>query len=243
MLVDVPLPGFLGSVSDTDRDGREIPACFPIVGAALGLVAYCCSWILFALLPARTAVAMVGSVGLVLLLEITISGGNLAVLSNIISLSGNKSRDGEHVLGSSFSSAQMIYLSLYLLKIFSFALLLLYDRTSWLVIAYTMSYLVRSQLAISVCGGGSEALIPVRKEKYAVKLPWIIALVISFVVAGFHFFPAVVFVAVAAYFMIFWLKKMVVDKFGTMTSELVGAGGALSEIVFLLIGVMLLVRN
>ncbi len=243
MLVDVPLPGFLGSASDSDGDGREVPACFPIVGAALGLGAYSCAWFLCALLPARTAAAMVGSVGLVLFLEIVVSGGNLAVLSKIISLSGKKSRDGETVLGSTFSSAQMIYLSLYLLKIFSFALLLLYERTSWLIIAYTMAYLVRSQLATSAGGGGSDALILVRKEKYAVRLPWVIALAISFFVAGFHFFPAVILVAVLAYFMIFRLRKIVMDKFGAMTSELIGAGGAFSELVFLLIGVMLLVRN
>ena len=248
MLLDIPLPKFFAA-EDEDEEQKELIACFPLVGAVIGLGLYCIAWVIALLLPVQTAAAVVGSVLLALLTESIASGGNISNLAAFFRAKKEKQSGLEIVKAIEDSNAdntplnQMFFLSLYLLKVFCFALLFLYERTSWLIIVYTMSYLVRSQMASWNDLRTSQPMIEVDSENSSVKLPWIFALVISVLVAGFSYFPAVVIIGIIAYFLLRYFKKITEKELGGVSGTIIGTAGSAAELIFLILGIAMLVRR
>lgn len=250
MLLDVPLPKFITAQTDDDDEQQELIACFPLVGAVVGLGLYCIAWLINLILPVATAAAVVGSILLALITESISSGGNIASLAAFFRAKKEKNSGLEMLTAIENTENdntpvnQMFFLSLYLLKVFCFALLFLYGRTSWLVIVYTMSYLVRSQMASWNDLRTSQPMIEAEDENSSTKIPWIIALLIAVLVAGFDYFPAVVIVGITAYLLLRYFKKISNQELGGgVTSRIIGTAGAASELIFLILGIIMLVRN
>jgi len=247
MLVDIPLPKFLAAESDDEEDQQELLACFPVVGAVVGLGLFCIAWAISILLSTHTAAALVGSIFLALISESIASSSNIAGLAAFCRAKQEKASTVEIVdalesANSDISENQIFFISLYLLKIFCFALIVFYERTSWLIIVYTMSYLLRSQMVTWNELRTSQALIDVENETSAIRLPWIVAMVIALFVAGFDFFPAVIIVAIITYLLIRYFKRMVDNDFNGITGSLVGTAGAVTELILLILGIVLLAR-
>lgn len=249
MLLDIPLPKFIAGEADEDDEQKELIPCFPLVGGVIGLGLYCIAWVIELLLPVHTAAAVVGSVLLAMLTESIASGGNIASLAAFFRAKKDKRTGVEIVAAMENSNSdttplnQMFFLSLYLLKVFCFALLFLYERTSWLIIVYTMSYLVRSQMVSWKDLRTSQPLIEVESENSAVKLPWIFAIIIAVLVSGINYLPAVLIIGIIAYFLIRYFKKISDNELGGVTGAVIGTAGAASELIFLILGIAMLVRN
>lgn len=251
MLLDIPFPQKLIHIEvDEEEDKKELFVCFPLVGAVVGLGLYFIAWVINFLMPVSTAAAVVGSILLALLTESISSGGNIASLAAFLKAKKNRQTGIELVNAvetvehDHTPTNQIFFLSLYLLKVFCFALLFIYGRLSWLVIVYTMSYLMRSQMAYWDDLQNSQPIIEAEDENYSIKIPWVVALLISLLVAGFDYFPAVVIVGAVAYLLLRYFKKISDrDLGGGVTGKIIGTAGVASELIFLLLGIILLVRN
>lgn len=248
MLIDIPLPAFFDNDDYDDSEKEELLACFPIVGFVIGMSCYIIAWIILIFSPSNLAAAIIGAIVITLLLEFVATTGTIAKLATYVTLKSEKSDPITiHTAleeGTSINNTPnpIFFLSLYLLKLFSIALLIYENQISWLIILFTMSYLVRSQMATWKDLRDSQPIIEIENPLYATKIPWIIAILISLFVAGFAYFPAVVVIAIVAFFLLKYFDRVAKVELGGITAPIIGVAGTATEIVFLLIGIALLLR-
>ena len=248
MLIDIPLPAFFDNEDYDDGENEELLASFPIVGFVIGMSCYLIAWIILILSPSDLAAAIIGAIVITLLLEFVATTSTIAKLATYLTLKSEKADPitihTELEAGSSINNVPnpIFFLSLYLLKLFSIALLIYEGKISWLIIIFTMSYLVRSQMATWKDLRDAQPIIEIENPLYATKIPWIIAIVISLFVAGFAYFPAVVIVAIIAYFLLKYFERVAKVELGGITAPIIGVVGTATEIVFLLVGIALLLR-
>jgi cobalamin synthase len=134
----------------------------------------------------------------------------------------------------------MFFLSVFILKIICVALLVYYERSSWLIVTMAVSYAVVAKMATARDLRTSQPFFEI-EEGRAEKLAWLIAGVISFIV-GWSYSPAVIIALILAYFISGKFKDYCEIKFGGVTGKIVGVAGASAETLILLAGVILLVR-
>ena len=135
----------------------------------------------------------------------------------------------------------MLFLSLYLLKLFCFGLLIYHAKTSWIVITFTLSYLIRSQLVTLPSSESYGALIEEEDDKYAVKMPWIVASIIA-LVAGSAYLASAIIILLVAFALIIGFKKYA-QQMGGVSASMIGVYGIVAELVFLFTGAAIVIRS
>ncbi len=248
LLLEIPFPN-IGLWYEDDKprgDSLRTLACFPIVGAMLGYIAYCLIWIL-SRFQSLTSAAAVSAILIVIGLEILTLGKNFnamvsffeAKIQGIGGLELVAAVEKEPSLCKS-TLGLMFFLSVFILKIICVALLVYYERSSWLIVTMAVSYAVVAKMATARDLRTSQPFFEI-EEGRAEKLAWLIAGVISFIV-GWSYSPAVIIVLILAYFISGKFKDYCEIKFGGVTGKIVGVAGASAETLILLAGVILLVR-
>jgi len=248
MLLNVPLPAALLDTADAEQEEKYLLACFPLVGAVVGIVMYTIAWLVMFLFPVSAAAAVVGSITIALITEYISIGGNISTLSSFICARKNKF-SGQEMLSAIENESPhrntidlIFFLSLYLLKLFCIGLLIYHERTSWFIIVFTMSYLIRSQMATWDDLRTSQPLIEIEDKNASIKAPWFFA---SFIIliAGISYLPAVIIIIIATYLIIKYLEKIVDNELGGVTGSIIGTAGTAAELFFLLAGIAMLLRK
>jgi cobalamin synthase len=246
MLLDIPLP-LNTEIEDDDEGDSYLLLSFPLVGASLGMLLYLVAYILGLILIIPTAAAVIISIVLVLATEMVASSSNLSVLTSFIK--AKMERRNIYELEESLNSkllldeplSLILFLSLYLLKLFCFGLLIYHAKTSWIVITFTLSYLVRSQLVTMPSSDSYGALIEEEDDQYAVKMPWIVASVIV-IVAGHYYLATSIITLLIAFALIIGFKKYV-ERTGEMSASMIGVYGVAAELIFLFTGAAIVIRG
>jgi len=249
--MEIPLPEKLIEIArnDSEHDNSCLLAVFPIVGLIVGALLITAATIINVFVPAKTASAIIGALILCVLTEIFLAGGNIFSLTAFIQAkkSGFSNFETAAVVDAASAETsqinQLYLISIYCLKVVAFALLIFYDRMTWIVIVYALSFLIRSQMAQWNDIRTSQPLIDAKKHENAVKLPWIFASAITVFIAGFNFFPAALAAVLASYFLIRFFSKILKGNRGGVSPGIIAGAGTFSELVLLMIGVILLVRN
>ncbi len=245
MLLNIPLPVALFGKADPDQEDKQLLACFPLVGALVGIIMYTIAWAVAFFFPVSSAAAVLGAIILSLISESISTGGNISTLTSFICARQNKLTGADMVYsleqGNAHSNATdlMFFLSLYLLKLFCIGLLIYHARTSWLIIVFTMSYLIRSQMATWNNLRTSQPLIEAEDEIDSVRAPWTLAIVII-VIAGISYLPAVLIITIIAYFIIKYFKKITDKELGGVNGLIIGTAGTAAELIFLIAGIAML---
>ena len=243
--MNIPLPVALFGKADPDQEAKQLLACFPLVGATVGIVMYTIAWVVTFFFPVSAAAAVIGSIMLALISESISIGGNISTLTSFIRARQNKLfgtaivSSMEQGYSQSNATDLMFFLSLYLLKLFCIGLLIYHARTSWLIIVFTMSYLIRSQMATWNDLRTSQPLIEAEDEIDSVRAPWTLAIVII-VIAGMSYLPAVLIITIIAYFIIKYFKKITDRELGGVNGLIIGTAGAAAELIFLIAGIAML---
>jgi len=247
MRLDIPLP-INSEIDEGEEEGNSyLLLSFPLVGASLGMLLYLVAYILGLILVIPTAAAVIISIVLVLATEMAVSSSNLSVLTSFIKakLEKQNNYELEDTLNSKLLLDEplslILFLSLYLLKLFCFGLLIYHAKTSWIVITFTLSYLVRSQLVTMPSADSYEPLIEEDDEQYAVKLPWIVASVIV-VIAGSAYLATSIIILLIAFALIIGFKKYA-ERSGGMSASMIGVYGITSELIFLFTGAAIVIRT
>ncbi len=246
MLLDIPLPLKLETASNDEEVQENLLVAFPAVGAVLGLIAYLVAYILGLLLPIRSASAVIVSVVLALGTELAASSSSISLLTSFIR--AKISNDNDIEIANSIDSnislekplSLMLFLSLYLMKIFCIGLLIYHGKTSWIIVTFTLSYLIRSQLASEPLLGSSFPLVETEDERSAIKFPWIAASAIVLFV-GISYIPAAIIILLIAFALIIGFRKHSA-KLGGVTAPMIGVYGVASELFFLFAGVAIVIR-
>ncbi len=247
MLLNIPLPFNADEVDAEDEGDSYLLLCFPLVGAAIGMLAYLVAHILGLILIIPMAAAVIVSIVLTLGTEVVAASSNLSALTSFINAKIAKKRGSELELAMSGKLtldeplSLMFFLSLYLLKLFCFGLLIYHAKTSWIVITFTLSYLIRSQLVTMPSYESHGALIEEDDDKYAVKLPWIVASGIV-VVAGSTYLASAILILLVAFALIIGFKKYS-QQMGGVSAAMIGVYGIVAELVFLFIGAAIVIRS
>lgn len=247
MLLNIPLPSVLMNTADSEQEENQLPACFPVVGAIVGIMMYVIAWLVSFFFPASASAAVIGAIILSLITESITCGGNISTLTAFIRAWQNKLSNQEILSffeqeGHHDSTTDLIlFLSLYLLKIFCIGLFIYHERTSWLIVVFTMSYLIRSQMATWKDLRTSQPMIEADDEILAIKLPWGVAILISLIV-GISYLPAVLIILFIAYLLIKYFRKITEDEFGGVNGLIIGTAGTVAELIFLVAGIAML-RN
>ncbi len=248
LLLEIPFPniGLWNEDEEPKGDSIRILACFPIVGALLGYAAYCLIWIL-SRFQSLTSVAAVSAILIVIGLEIVTLGKNFNALVSFFEAKMQGLAELELVAAVEKEPAfcktpigLMFFLSVFILKIACVALLVYYERTTWLIVTMAISYAVIAKMATSRDLRTSQPLFET-EEGRAEKLAWLFAGIISFIV-GWSYSPGVLIVLILAYCLSGKFKGHCEMKFGGVTGKIVGMAGAAAETLILLAGVILLVR-
>lgn len=134
----------------------------------------------------------------------------------------------------------MFFFSVFILKIACVALLVYYERTTWLVVTMAVSYAVIAKMATARDLRTSQPFFEI-EEGRSEKIAWLVAGIISFIF-GWSYSPAVVIVLLLAYFLSGKFKDYCDARFGGVTGKIIGMTGAAAETLILLAGVILLVR-
>ena len=248
MLLNVPFPLSRLDTSDAEEDEKQLLTCFPLVGAVIGILMYTLAWLAAFFFPVPAAAAVVGSIIISLITESIPAAGNLSSLAAFIQARKNKvSRaqllsETEHGYSQNNVTDLMFFLSLYLLKLFCIGLLIYFERTSWLIIVFTLAYLLRSQLATEKDLRTAQQLIEEDDEVAAVRAPWIVAVVIV-LISGLSYLPAVVIILIITYLLIKYFKKIANRELGGVNGVFIGTAGAAAELVFLIAGMAMLLRS
>ena len=245
--MNIPLPSIMLNTADSEPEENRLLACFPLVGAAVGIIMYIIAWLVSFFFPVSAAAAVIGAIILSLITESIASGGNISTLTAFIRARQNKLQDQEllssfdHGYSHNNTTDLMFFLSLYLLKVFCIGLLIYHGRTSWLIIVFTMSYLIRSQMATWEDLRTSQPMIEVYDENLAVHMPWTFAVIISAIV-GISYLPAVIIISIIAYLLIKYFKRVTENELGGVNGSIIGTAAAAAELVFLIAGIAML-RN
>jgi hypothetical protein len=200
-------------------------------------------------IPVKSASALIGAITIGLLSEIFIAGGNTFSLTGFIQAkkAGCSNFETAAVVESAANSSgqlnQIYIISIYLLKTAGFSLLIFYDRLHWIIIIYTLSFMIRSQLALWKDIRTGEPLFDSEHKDELIKYPWVAATAISIFVAGFSLLPAAIAALLVSYFLLRFFDKFINERTGGVTSEIIAAAGTFSELVLLLTGILLIIRN
>jgi cobalamin synthase len=103
--------------------------------------------------------------------------------------------------------------------------------------------LIRSQLALCNDIRTAKPLFDSEQKEELIKYPWISAVVISIFTAGLSLLPAALAVLLLSYFLLRLFDKYIKENTGGVTAEIIAGAGTFSELILLLAGVILLVRN
>ena len=250
LLIVLPLPLQVDNSINETEDNETLSACFPLVGASIGICFFCLSWGITLLLPVRIASSLVGGLLLGILSELVLSGGNTLTLTSYFQArqSGCSGFETASVLDSVSTSTtpqvnQVYMLSLYLIKVISISIFIYYDRMNWIVVVYTLSFLVRAQMLKWNCIRTAQPLFDFQDEENSLNLPWIIAAVVCVIVLGFYALPAVAIALLITYFLIKFIKKTIDAQIGGVSGSIISAAGTFSEIILLLAGLALVIRE
>ena len=248
MLLDIPLPLTVEEIDPADDDGDSyLLLCFPLVGAALGMLSYLIAYILGLILIIPMAAAVIVSIVLTLGTEMAASSSNLSVLTSFINakITRKNGAELEHSLSEKLTLSDplslMLFLSLYLLKLFCFGLLIYHTKTSWIVVTFTLSYLIRSQLVTMPSANSYGALIEEDDEKYAVKIPWIVASIIV-LIAGSSYLASAILILLVAFALIIGFKKYA-QQMGGISASMIGVYGIVAELILLFTGAAVVIRS
>ena len=248
LLLEIPFPNIGLWYEDEEPKGDSLRtlACFPIIGALLGYAAYCIIWIL-SRFQSLTSAAAVSAILIVVGLEIVTLGKNFNALVSFLEAKLEGVGNIELIAAVEKEPASckttlglMLFLSIFILKIACVALLVYYERTTWLIVTMAVSYAVIAKMATSRDLRTSQPLFETEDGR-AEKLAWLFAGIISFIV-GWSYSPAVIIILLLAYFLSGKLKNHCEMQFGGVTGKFVGMAGAAAETLILLAGVILLVR-
>ena len=248
MLLDIPLPLTVEDIDFEEDDGDSyLLLSFPLVGAALGLLSYFVAYVLGLILIIPMAAAVIVSIVLTLATEMTAASSNLSVLTSFITakIANKNTAELEYSLNEKLTLNEplplMLFLSLYLLKLFCFGLLIYHAKTSWIIITFTLSYLMRSQLVTMPSYTSYGPLIEEDDEKYAVKMPWIVAGVIV-LVAGASYLASAILIMLVAFALLIGFKKYA-EEMGGVSPSMIGVYGVIAELVFLFTGAAIVIRS
>jgi len=247
MLLDIPLP-LNSDIDEEDEEGDSyLLLSFPLVGASLGMLLYLVAYVLGLILIIPAAAAVIISIVLVLATEMAAASSNLSVMTSFIKAKMEKETSYrlEETLNTKLLLDEplslILFLSLYLLKLFCFGLLIYHSKTSWIVITFTLSYLVRSQLVTMPSADSYEPLIEEDDDKFAVKMPWIVASVIV-VIAGSAYLATSIIILLIAFALIVGFKKYA-EKTGEISASMIGVYGITAELIFLFTGAAIVIRT
>ena len=193
------------------------------------------------------AAAVIVSIVLTLGTEMVAASSNLSVLTAFINakIARKSNAELEITLSEKLTLDEplslMLFLSLYLLKLFCFGLLIYHAKTSWIVITFTLSYLIRSQLVTMPSSESYGALIEEEDEKYAVKMPWIVASIIV-IIAGSAYLASAIIILLVAFVLIIGFKKYA-QQMGGVSASMIGVYGIVAELVFLFTGAAIVIRS
>ena len=248
MLLDIPLPFITEELDEEEDDGDSyLLLSFPLVGAVLGLLAYLVAYFLGLILVMPMAAAVIVAIVLTLGSEMAASTSNISVLTTFINakIARRSNAELESLLSSRLSLEDplslMLFLSLYLLKLFCFGLLIYHAKTSWLIITFTLSYLIRSQLATMPSSDSYGALIEEDDDKFAVKMPWIVASAIV-LIAGSAYPATAIITLLITFALIAGFKKYAIIS-GGVSGAMIGIYGIVAELVFLFTGAAIVIRS
>lgn len=248
LLLEIPFPNIGLWYEDEEPKGDSLRtlACFPLIGAIIGYAAYCIIWIL-SRFQSLASVAAVSAILIVVGLEVLTLGKNFNALISFFEAKMQGLRGLELVAAvekepsmCKTALGQMFFFSAFILKMACVALLVYYERTTWLVVTMAVSYAVMAKMATARDLRTSQPFFET-EEGRAEKLAWLFAGIISFIF-GWSYSPAVVIVFILAYFLSGKFKDYCDARFGGVTGKIIGLSGAAAETLILLAGVALLVR-
>ena len=247
MLIDFPLPLNIEDETGADEESDDlIPASFPVVGAVLGAIMYMTVFLISLIITVKPASAFIAAILVTLGSEILVTSSNTSTLTLFIMGKISRMSDSEidTVLESKlkfdYPLPLILFLTLYLLKVFCIGLVIFYGKISWLILVFTLSYLVRSQLSQLSARNTSEPLIEVEDEKYSIKIPWIVSGIIA-VWAGLSYLPSALVMLALTFALITLLKKHAASTNG-VSAPIIGFYGAASELLFLIAGASIAIR-
>ncbi len=221
---------------DDDSTDELILACFPLVGGVLGMLGAMVVWLFASLFAERLFASIAAGVVITAAWEFLYAGGNVSGLARLTrSLLENRGISVDDTTGGA-SSESTLFMVLFFLKAACVGALAYNARSSWLVLALALGYLVRSRLAAG--NDDASGILPVEDASIAAKWTWGMAAVVA-LLAGFRYLPAALLALLAAWGLV-ELARKTTRSFGGASSEFVDAYGAAADLVLFLVGVLLL---
>ncbi|MCP4176864.1 MAG: hypothetical protein GY756_03785 [bacterium] len=211
----------------------------PIVGLAVGLIAYVFILIIYGLFGSLLS-AILCSIIIMLICEILSYGrdtNNLVhALANKSFAASRKNAEEQQNLKEGNYLFIYIFIAIFLLRIVCLGFIIYNYNFSWIIIITTLSLSTQGYLAID----SSDSLINVF-DKNSIIVMWVIAAVIC-VVFGWYFFAAAAIAYILTILIAIQLKRYLSNS-NNLFGENIGVSGKYIEILVLIIGLIAITQH
>ncbi|MCK5844650.1 MAG: hypothetical protein KAG97_08095 [Victivallales bacterium] len=238
MLTNISTPR--GLEFDADSDPGTTVACFPLVGAIVGLCAYLVASLCSLLIVSDVLAAAAATIAITLGAELISGNGEISLLAAVINLKMKgvpvselqEPPDSRIVFDGTLSL--MIFISIYLLKLICVGLLVFHSKSSWFISIFALGYLLRAKLALSPHTADSHPIITVDDPDKTMKLCWLTTVCVV-LAGGLAAFPAPLLILIIAY-PLFMGYDYLFERSGMNINEfLIDIHGAGADLFFLLL--------
>jgi len=245
MLTNIPTPG--GLEFDSDADPDKTVACFPLVGALIGFIAFLIASLCSLLIVSDILAAAAATIAISLGAELVSGNGEVSLLAAVINLKMKgvplselkEAPDTGIVFDGAVS--MLIFISIYLLKLICVGLLVFHGLSSWFIAVFALGYLTRAKLALNPRTRNSRPLVEVDDPKQTLNLCWLTTAG-AVLIGGLTSFPAPLLILIISYFL-FMGYDYFFEKGGFDISELlVDTYGAAADLFFLLLTASLMAK-
>ena len=236
MLTRIPIPSRLEVEAESEPE--KTLACFPLVGALVGVAAYLTASLCSLLIVSDMLAAAVATLAITLGAEFVSDNGEISLLASVagakmkgVPVSALSEPPDSRIIFEG-SVSLLIFISIYLVKLVCVGLLVFRSEPSWFIAVYALSYLLRARLAASTLTSDGRPLIETEDPESAHLWCWIAA-GCAVLLGGLTSFPIPLLVLILAYFILMGYERLL-EKIGVRVGELiVDIHGAAADLFFL----------
>lgn len=249
LLIDIPLPYFAHSGGDDENDGllsAKLLLIFPLIGTILGLVIYLLAWILQRF-PGNPGAPVIFAIASIFALEYAVSGRNLGLLSSFLGAKFEKVdtltalRDLDDNINTPKTPVSILILvTVFIIRLFCFALLLYYQRYFWIPVILTANFATQAHIASGVNFNSNTPIFELNEK--TITNMWVLtgAVMLFF---GLSCIPATVIALAFAIYFSNKFKRFCDENLGGINEIIISFAGFSVELILLLIGIAFLTQG